>query len=62
LDPVFGQTGKEKENIHHFMSGTNPKADSHIMSFPTKFVDPCGGEYFFSPSISTLRDLIATTL
>ncbi|KAF8228447.1 Dyp-type peroxidase [Tricholoma matsutake] len=60
-DPIFGQTGKEKENVHRFMSGTNPKADSQIMSFPTKFVDPRGGEYFFSPSISTLRDLIATT-
>ena len=43
------------------MSGTNPKADTEIMSFPTKFIDARGGEYFFSPSISTLRDVIATT-
>lgn len=50
----------ENENVHRFMTGIDPKDDSKPMIFPTKFIDPRGGEYFFSPSISTLRDMIAT--
>ncbi|RDB23891.1 Peroxidase 2 [Hypsizygus marmoreus] len=59
-DPIFGQTGKEDENVHRFMTGANPTTEQEIMTFPHKFIDPRGGEYFFSPSISTLRDRIAT--
>jgi len=58
-DPIFGQTGKEDHGIYRFMSGTNPEAERELMTFPTKFIDPRGGEYFFSPPISTLRDIIA---
>lgn len=57
-DPIFGQTGMEQEGQDRFMSGANPSLESQLMSFPHKFIDVRGGEYFFSPSISTLRDII----
>ncbi|GLB43345.1 putative peroxidase [Lyophyllum shimeji] len=60
MDPIFGQTGEEHLDVHRYMTGTNPTAEQQVMSFPKKFIDPRGGEYFFAPSISTLRDLIAT--
>ncbi|EAU89604.1 DyP [Coprinopsis cinerea okayama7 len=59
LDPIFGQTGKEEEGDHRSMSGANPTLEQEIMTFPHKFIDPRGGEYFFSPSISTLKTYIA---
>ncbi|KAH6906860.1 hypothetical protein BKA70DRAFT_1372405 [Coprinopsis sp. MPI-PUGE-AT-0042] len=58
LDPIFGQTGKEHEGNHRSMSGANPSIEQEIMSFPKKFIDCRGGEYFFSPSLSTLRKYI----
>ncbi|KAF9462372.1 hypothetical protein BDZ94DRAFT_1261213 [Collybia nuda] len=60
-DPIFGQTGEESQNVHRFMSGANPSLEPEIMSFPLKFIDPRGGEYFFSPSISTLTKYVAAT-
>jgi hypothetical protein len=41
------------------MTGANPDYEQELMTFPHKFIDPRGGEYFFTPSISTLRDYIA---
>ncbi|KAF8636263.1 hypothetical protein AX16_011033 [Volvariella volvacea WC 439] len=58
LDPIFGQTGKEDQNVYRSMSGANPNYEQELMTFPHKFIDPRGGEYFFAPSISTLRDYI----
>ena len=58
LDPLFGQTGKEHEGDHRSMSGANPSLEQEIMTFPHKFIDCRGGEYFFSPSLSTLRKYI----
>lgn len=59
FDPIFGQTGKEDQSVHRFMTGTNPSYEQELMSFPHKFIDVRGGEYFFSPSISTMRSYIA---
>ncbi|KAG5643878.1 hypothetical protein DXG03_009508 [Asterophora parasitica] len=59
LDPIFGQTGEEYRSVHRYMTGTNPEDELQLMLFHKKFIDPRGGEYFFAPSISTLRDLIA---
>lgn len=58
LDPIFGQTGEEAEGNHRTMSGANPTNERAVMAFPHKFIDPRGGEYFFSPSISTLKQYI----
>jgi len=59
LDPIFGQTGKEDESVYRSMSGANPNYEQELMTFPHKFIDPRGGEYFFAPPISTLRNYIA---
>ncbi|KAF8074665.1 hypothetical protein FPV67DRAFT_1665418 [Lyophyllum atratum] len=59
-DPIFGQTGQEHLDNHRYMTGTNPTAEQQVMMFPKKFIDVKGGEYFFAPSISTMRDMIAT--
>ena len=59
LDPIFGQTGKEDESVYRSMSGANPNYEQELMTFPHKFIDPRGGEYFFTPSISTLGNYIA---
>jgi hypothetical protein len=59
LDPIFGQTGKEDQSVYRSMSGVNPNYEQELMSFPHKFIDPRGGEYFFAPSISTLKSYIA---
>ncbi|KAF8074656.1 hypothetical protein FPV67DRAFT_1474402 [Lyophyllum atratum] len=59
LDPIFGQTGEEDQDNHRYMTGSNPSAEQQVMSFPKKFIDPRGGEYFFAPSISTMKSIIA---
>ncbi|CAA7270102.1 unnamed protein product [Cyclocybe aegerita] len=59
LDPIFGQTGKEDQSVYRTMTGANPNYEQELMTFPHKFIDPRGGEYFFAPSISTLTNYIA---
>jgi len=59
FDPIFGQTGKEDQSVYRTMTGANPNYEQELMTFPHKFIDPRGGEYFFTPSISTLRKYIA---
>ena len=59
FDPIFGQTGKEDQSVHRYMAGTNPYSERELMTFPQRFIVPRGGEYFFVPSISTLRNHIA---
>lgn len=56
-DPLFGQTGDV--NKDRFMSGVDPAQPQRDTSFTDKFVDPRGGEYFFSPSMQMLKDYIA---
>ena len=58
LDPIFSQMGKEDQSVYRSMSGANPNYEQELMTFPHKFINPRGGEYFFAPSISTLRDYI----
>lgn len=53
---MFGQTGNDNE--HRYMSGVDPTNPQAKTTFLDKFVDPRGGEYFFSPSMKTLKDYI----
>lgn len=62
MDPIFGQTGEEHLEVHRYMTGANPSLEQEVMMFPKKFIDPKGGVYFFAPSLSTLRNLIAVAL
>jgi hypothetical protein len=59
FNPFFGQTGKEDQSVYRSMTGANPNYEKELMTFPHKFIDPCGGEYFFMLSISTMRNYIA---
>ena len=56
-DPIFGQTGADE--TLRFMTGVDPTQPGRYTSFTEKFVDPRGGEYFFSPSMKTLNEYIA---
>ncbi|KAJ7467944.1 hypothetical protein FB451DRAFT_1257512 [Mycena latifolia] len=53
-DPVFGQTGEA--NTHRYTRGVDPSDPTRVTSFHEQFIDPRGGEYFFSPSLTTLRE------
>jgi Dyp-type peroxidase family len=55
IDPIIGQVGGGAVRP---LSGTNPNDPVADLS-PPQFVNPHGGEYFFSPSISTLKDTLA---
>jgi hypothetical protein len=55
IEPVIGQVGGGANRI---VGGLDPNDASRDMSIP-QFVISKGGEYFFSPSISALRDKIA---
>lgn len=56
LDPIIGQTNDAGARQ---MSGANPKSPENNITFPIEFVVSKGGEYFFSPSISAIRDSFA---
>ncbi|EIM91696.1 DyP-type peroxidase [Stereum hirsutum FP-91666 SS1] len=56
LDPIIGQTTDAGARQ---MSGANPKSPENNITFPIEFVVSKGGEYFFSPSISAIRDSFA---
>ncbi|KAJ6476929.1 hypothetical protein C8R45DRAFT_1216747 [Mycena sanguinolenta] len=58
-DPVFGQTGDAE--VHRYMSGVDPTNPSKVTTIFDRFIDPRGGEYFFAPSLKTLREYIAVT-
>lgn len=58
-DPILGATGKENFDVQRYTTGANPLSPAAPLSFPIQFVRSDGGEYFFLPSISTLRSRIA---
>jgi hypothetical protein len=41
------------------MSGTNPDKPSEMVELTEEWVVSRGGEYFFSPSINALKEIIA---
>nr|7ANV_A Chain A, ancestral D-type dye decolorizing peroxidase [Geotrichum candidum] len=58
FDPIIGQAANN--DGARTMSGTDPNNQANELSLPTElFVVPRGGEYFFSPSISALKDTFA---
>jgi hypothetical protein len=58
MDPIIGQAGG---GALRSMSGTIPDQPLIDLALP-EFVVPRGGEYFFSPSISALRDTLAESV
>lgn len=59
LDPIIGQTNSA--GVRH-MPGTDPLSQGKDLTIPMQFVVSKGGEYFFAPSISTLRDVFAVSM
>ncbi|KAJ3480770.1 dyp-type peroxidase [Meripilus lineatus] len=57
IDPIIGQLNPG-DVLPRSMSGTNPASQDELLGLPI-WVVPRGGEYFFSPSISALRDTFA---
>ena len=55
LDPIIGQKG----NAARDMFGFDPDNQAAELQLPFDFVVPKGGEYFFTPSISALKDTLA---
>src|SRR5260221_14497206 len=49
--PLIGQLNGSPRNV----VGLDPKNANGVITFPTQFVVSQGGEYFFSPSIKTLK-------
>ncbi|CAL1715804.1 unnamed protein product [Somion occarium] len=56
FDPIIGQAADPTSRT---MSGSNPQNQTATLSLPTEWVVSKGGEYFFAPSISVLRDTFA---
>jgi hypothetical protein len=57
-DPMVGQTGRDNFSSNHFMTGMNSEDPSTRVTFPTRFVQSRGGEYFFVPSLATLAKMM----
>ncbi|KAG8835721.1 hypothetical protein FRC17_001512 [Serendipita sp. 399] len=55
-DPILGSNNNNTGS--RSISGADPSSPMQQLAFPTQFVESKGGEYFFVPSISTLRDRI----
>ena len=54
FDPLIGQKGNASRAM------ADPLAENNQINLGSnRFVVPKGGEYFFSPSISTIRDVLA---
>lgn len=57
FDPIIGVSPADDPRI---MEGHIPDQERSILNLSTDlWVVPRGGEYFFSPSISALRDVLA---
>ena len=56
FDPIIGQAPNGGVRA---MSGVNPKDPNVDLSLPTEWVLSKGGEYFFTPSIPTLKNTFA---
>jgi len=55
FDPIIGQAGSKARS----MVGFDPKAQQNSLALPDEFVVARGGEYFFVPSITALKQVIA---
>ncbi|KDQ59140.1 hypothetical protein JAAARDRAFT_57097 [Jaapia argillacea MUCL 33604] len=56
FDPIIGQAAGAAART---MSGDQPGSQASQLSLPIEFVISRGGEYFFTPSISALRNTLA---
>jgi hypothetical protein len=59
FDPVIGANNTDPTR-NRTVFGVDPKNQPGSITIMKDFVESRGGEYFFSPSISTLKDVIAT--
>ncbi len=55
-DAIIGQASDPSSRS---ISGTDPNQPGNFLKLPAEWVVPQGGEYFFSPSISALRNTFA---
>ena len=59
FDPIIGQESDGQSFRPRWMVGAYPNDQGKVLDLPIEWVVPKGGEYFFSPSISALRDIFA---
>nr|UQK85149.1 dye decolorizing peroxidase [uncultured fungus] len=55
FDPIIGMKGNDTRDF----TGFDPQAQDKSLTETIDFVVPQGGEYFFSPSIKTLKEVLA---
>ncbi|KAL6720877.1 dye-decolorizing heme-containing peroxidase [Lecanora helva] len=58
FDPIIGQSNDP--NLFE-LSGVDPNNQATQTKLPTQWVVPKGGEYFFTPSITSLKDTFAVS-
>ena len=58
-DPIIGQNGGEPHRIR-FVDFPKPSGGTLRLKLRDEWVIPTGGGYFFSPTISAVRDVLAT--
>lgn len=58
FDPIIGQA---TDPTSRTIAGTDPRNQTATLSLPEEWVISKGGEYFFTPSITGLRDDFAVT-
>lgn len=58
-DPIIGQNGRSDGGRGRFIDFPHPKGGTRRISFKEEWVVPTGGGYFFAPTISAIRDVLA---
>lgn len=53
--PGFDAINGQNAGQSRFTTGLNPFVPTENITIPMQFVQPLGGEYFFSPSIGVLK-------
>jgi hypothetical protein len=62
MDPLIGQEDLFNSASKRDMSGHDDDDVTKRLSFDRRWVESKGGEYFFSPSISTLNGLFTASI
>ncbi|KAJ7238690.1 fungal peroxidase [Mycena rebaudengoi] len=59
VDPIIGRARNSATNTTRVISGLDPVKASHLTNLTTDFVVSQGGEYFFAPSLSAIRNTLS---